>query len=325
MNKSINNNWLQCLLCFLILFSLAACGQTPPALQTEDEASSVVPPAANTPLPLNTNTPFTTPTNTPEPTPIPGVQVHPLSYFAKSIPWLPLDVDNDPMTVYYGFNFNKPPFDNALVRQAFAAAVDREEIAKEAAGFKFRNVTPATSLTPPQVLGRDLYGVVGIPFDPARAKDLLNQAGYGNVESFPPVTLYVTTRGSDAPGAYYQMAKSIVGMWKKNLGITTTIITFDNFSGYQEVWATKPGDIYQLGWGVDQNDPDNILRILFHSEGDYNIGNYNSAVFDALVDSAADLSDPLERQLLYIQAEQIITEDDAGVIPLFHTLFYIHP
>ena len=51
------------------------------------------------------------------------------------------------MTVYYGFNCDKPPFDNALVRQAFAAAVDRDEIAKEAAGFKFRNVTPATSLT----------------------------------------------------------------------------------------------------------------------------------------------------------------------------------
>ncbi len=98
----------------------------------------------------------------------------------------------------------------------------RDEIAKEAAGFKFRNVTPATSLTPPEVLGRDLFGVVGIPFDPARAKDLLKQAGYENGEGFPAVTLYVTTRGSDAPGAYYQMAKSIVGMWNKNLGINVS-------------------------------------------------------------------------------------------------------
>lgn len=325
MENSLKMKWLQGVLCCLILFALTACGQTPPAIPADVSASGSVPQAANTPLPANTNTPAPTPTNTPEPTPIPGVLVHPLSYFAKSIPWLPLDVDNDPMTVYYGFNFDKPPFDNVLVRQAFTAAIDREEIAKEAAGFKFRNVTPATSLTPPQVLGRDLYGVVGIPFDPARAKDLLKQAGYENGYGFPAVTLYVTTRGSDAPGAYYQMAKSIAGMWKKNLGIQTTIKTFDNVSGYQEIWATKPGDIYQLGWGVDQNDPDNILRALFHSEGDLNIGNYNSAVFDALVDQAAELSDPLERQLLYIQAEQIITEDDAGVIPLFHTLFYIHP
>ncbi len=317
--------WLQCVLSFLILFAITSCGQTPPAIPTEVVAPTKIPPAVNTTLPVNTNTPVPTATNTPEPTPIPGVQVIPISSLDNSIPWLPLDQNNDPMTVYYGFNCDKPPFDNALVRQAFAAAVDREEIAKKAAGYKFRNVTPATSLTPPEVLGRDLYGVVGISFDPARAKDLLKQAGYESGESFPAVTLYVTTRGSDAPGAYYQMAKSITDMWKKNLGVQTTIKTFYNFGGYQEVWATKPGDIYQLGWGVDQNDPDNTLRILFHSDSDYNIGNYNSDVFDAIVDKASGLTDPLDRQLLYIQAEQILTEDDAGVIPLFHTLFYTNP
>jgi ABC-type transport system substrate-binding protein len=316
---------LQGILCLLILFTLTACGQTPPAIPEEVVAPSSVPAMANTPLPVNTNTPIPTATNTPEPTPIPGVQVIPISSMAVSIPWLPLDENNDPMTVYYGFNCDKPPFDNALVRQAFAAAIDREEIAKKAAGFKFRNVTPATSLTPPEVLGRDLYGVVGIPFDPDMAKDLLKQAGYENMDSFPPVLLYVTTRGSEAPGAYYQMAKSIVSMWKKNLGINATIKTFENFPGYSEIWETSPADIYQLGWGVDQNDPDNVLRTLFHSDGGYNIGNYKSDIFDALVDQAAGLSDPLERQLLYIQAEQVLTQDDAGVIPLFHTLFYTHP
>jgi ABC-type oligopeptide transport system substrate-binding subunit len=32
------------------------------------------------------------------------------------------------------------------------------------------------------------------------------------------------------------------------------------------------------------------------------------------------LNDPAERQLLYIQAEQILTEQEAGVIPLFHAI-----
>ena len=73
------------------------------------------------------------------------------------------------------------------------------------------------------------------------------------------------------------------------------------------------------------NDPENILNGLFHSGSDINIGNYNSAVYDAIVEQAASISNPLERQLLYIQAERIITEDDAGVIPLFHTMYYTHP
>ena len=218
----------------------------------------------------------------------------------------------------------KPPFDNVLVRKAFAAAVDREQIAEEAAGFKFRNVTPATSLTPSQVLGRDIYGEVGISFDPVLAKDFLKQAGYESVDSFPPVILYVTTRGSDAPGAYYQMAKSIVGMWKEHLGIIVTIKTLENFTDYREAFAKNPPDIYQLGWGADMNDPDNFLNMLFNSGSGYNLGKFNSPVFDAIVEAAAGVSDPLQRQLLYIQAEQILTEDEVEVIPLFHTLYYLH-
>ena len=122
------------------------------------------------------------------------------------------------------------------------------------------------------------------------------------------------------------MAKSIAGMWKKHLGVNVTIKTFENFPGYSEILDTNPADIYQLGWGVDQNDPDNILKVLFHSDGDYNIGNYSSAVFDALVDQCCRTINPLERQLLYIQAEQILLLRTMPVlIPLFHTLFYIHP
>ena len=133
MRKCLKMKWLQAVLCFLILLSVASCGQTPPAIPEEVVAPSTVPAMANTPLPVNTNT-FTvpTPTNTPEPTPIPGVQVAVLLLPLQTVfPGCYVDVDNDPMTVYYAFNLDKPPFDNVLVRQAFAAAVDREEIAKE--------------------------------------------------------------------------------------------------------------------------------------------------------------------------------------------------
>jgi ABC-type oligopeptide transport system substrate-binding subunit len=225
------------------------------------------------------------------------------------------------MSVYYGFNVNNPPFNNALVRQAFAAAIDREQIAQEAAGFYFPNVTPATSLTPPQVLGRDLYGEVGIPFNPSKARDLLQQAGYTSVASFPSVTLFVSTRGEMAPGAYYRMAESIVSMWEIHLGIKVTIEV--SAGGYDiNRLRTNPPEMYQLGWGADYNDPDNFLKGLFHSNNELNVnfGHFSNQEFDRLVEKAAMLNDPAERQLLYIQAEQILTEQEAGVIPLFHAI-----
>lgn len=298
---------------------LAACGQPQAASPT---ATATLQP---TEAPTKAIAPVPTNTNTPEPTSIPGVQVYPVDSLGAGIPWLPLEEGEKPMSVYYEFNLNKPPFNNTLVRQAFAAAIDREQIAQEAAGFKFRNATPATSLTPPQTLGRDLYGVVGIPFNPAKARDLLQQAGYASGASFPSVTLIVSTRGEAAPGAYFRMAQTIAGMWERYLGVKVEIQAVGNMGDYINRLQTDLPDLYQLSWGADYNDPDNFLKTLFHSSAEYNYGKFSNADFDSLVDKAAGLTDPAERLLLYIQAEQILTEQEAGVIPLYHTLYYQQP
>jgi len=283
---------------------------------------ATLPPAAPTqtftPLPPPpTPTPNPTATNTPEPTPVPGVEVIPLDMLASGIPWLPYDESKKPMSVYYGFNVEKPPFGNVLVRQAFAAAIDREQIAEKALGYYFRNAEPATTLTHPEVLTRDLYNEVGIPFDPTRAKELLKKAGYFSVSDFPATTLLVSTRGKGAPGAYYQMAKDIAGMWESNLGIRV-VIEVVPISEYRARFASDPPAIYQLGWVADYIDPDNFLKALFHSGSETNFGHFSNAEFDRLVDDAARLTDPEERLLLYMQAERILTEEETGIIPLYH-------
>jgi len=271
------------------------------------------------------STPEPLPGDNPESTAIPGIQVIPVSSLGDGIPWLPMDEDNRPMSVYYGFNVEKPPFNNVLVRQAFAAAIDREQIAQEATHFKFRDVKPATSLTPSYILGRDLYGEVGIPFDPVKAQDLLQQAGYSSIEGFPAVTLIVSYRGEAASGAYLRMAQTIVGMWETHLGIKVDIEVVGNIGAYIDRLKTNLPDMYQLGWGADYNDPDNFLKELFHSNADRNYGNFSNQEFDRLVEKAANINDPLERQILYIEAELILTEQEAGVIPLYHTLYYLQP
>jgi len=303
----------------LVIFStiLYACaGQSVLPTTTPLPATKTLTP---TPIPAtSTLTSTPTKTNTPEPTLIPGEQVYPISSLGNSIPWLPYDEANKPMSVYYGFNVEKPPFDNILVRQAFAAAVDREQVVQKALDYYFRSAAPATSLTPPEILSRDLYNQVGIPFDPSRAKELLQQAGYSNVESFPSTTLLVSTRGKAAPGAYYQMAKLIVDMWQTNLGILVEIDVAE-IESYQDRFATNPPDIYQLGWVADYKDPDNFLKALFHSNSEANFGHFNNKDFDRLVDEAARLTDPEKRLSLYIQAEQILAEKETGLIPLYHS------
>ncbi|HLC05475.1 MAG TPA: ABC transporter substrate-binding protein, partial [Anaerolineales bacterium] len=167
----------------LIGAALAGCAPAPTPAPTPSPVPPTFTPSPVPPTP--TPEPTSTATASPTPTPLPGLLVLPVDTLDNRIPWLQMDKSARPGVYYFYFNLAKPPFNNVLVRQAFAAAIDREALVEIAKKYKATDPRPATSLTPPGTLGRDLYGEVGIPFDPTRAKELLTQAGYTDSSSFP--------------------------------------------------------------------------------------------------------------------------------------------
>lgn len=187
------------LFCTLVLLALSACSAA-----AGDPTQPPVP--SDTVAPDPTLAPTTT--FTPLPTALPGNLVIPLNSLNGEIPWLPLDESHRPTVVYIGINNRLAPFMDANVRKAFAAATDREAIAAIATRLYFDNVRPATNLTPPETIGRELYGSVGIPFDPAAAKQYLADAGFSDPPSFPSITVLGSTRGA-APGFYQQVGEAL--------------------------------------------------------------------------------------------------------------------
>jgi serine/threonine protein kinase len=259
-----------------------------------------------------TATPIPTPTPLP---PLPGTETIPLADMAPSIPWLPQDPHAIPATYCYGFNPAKPPFDDPLVRQAFALAVDRQVIADVAQGLGVAQPRPATVFTPPGVLGRDLYGHVGLPFDPDRARELLAQAGYPGGQGFPPVTL-----ASSYTDQHEVIAGAVLGMWRDHLGVQLELEMHGDWDAYLELLKTDAPPLFRLGWAGDVNDPDNFLSGFATGAGVLG-ADFAHPEFDSLIARAADAAgDPATRQRLYIQAEQILCQQEAVVIPLFHWL-----
>jgi ABC-type transport system substrate-binding protein len=205
-----------------------------------------------------------------------------------------------------------------LVRQAFAAAIDREAIVRIALENGVINPRAATTLTPPETLGRDLFNAVGVPFHPATGRQLLSQAGYTDLSNFPPVTL-MTLPGRDS--FQIKIAEEMVRMWKIYLDITVNLEVVSE--KYFDRAGTDPTEIFWVAQAADYNDPDDFLLEIFHTGSQLNINHFSNAAFDELVELAAATSDPAARQELYIQAERILCEQEVALIPLYHVTYNI--
>ncbi len=235
-----------------------------------------------------------------------------------SIPWLPLDRARWPSVHVVTFNIQKPPFDNPLVRQAFAAAIDKDVIVEMARKYAAVDPSPANTVIPPQTLGLNLYGQVGINYDPERAKELITEAGYSDPASFPKVTFLVNSYGDTAPGARYNMAVAMADMWHASLGVTVDVQALRPPTFGERIRDDTP-ELFWIGWVVDPgNDPD-FIRPIYQTGGEFNYGHFSDATFDTLVQRAATIHDPATRQDLYVQAERLLCETEAAIIPLYFT------
>lgn len=244
---------------------------------------------------------------------LPGTETIPLTTLAASIPWLPLDSNAIPGSYFYLFNVSTSPFDDVRLRKAFVLALDRQALSTLANSLS-NQTRPATTFTPPETLGRDLYGQVGLSFDPTAAATLLAEAGYPNGEDFPPFKLLLAADATNEA-----LANAAVSMWRANLGVEpeVEILDLEDDEFFDRV-AADPGNITVLGWLADYNDPDNFLYAAFDSQSDQRVGNFANASFDQLVRRAAALSgDPPARQRLYIEAERLLAQQ-AALLPVYH-------
>ena len=214
-------------------------------------------------------------------------------------------------TYYYGFNTTKPPMDNALVRKALSAAVDRQKLVDTVTkgGQK-----PAKTLAPIGIFGSPALDpdFKGISFDPEQAKKWLAEAGYQNGEGWPEVTLMFNTSEG-----HQNIAEFMQQQWKEHLNINVNLANQEWKVFLKTVIEDAP-QIFRNGWCADYPDENNWVREVFHSTESPNDIKWSNAEFDRLVVDAAKASDPEKRKELYFQAEKILCEDEAGIIPIYY-------
>ncbi len=228
----------------------------------------------------------------------------------KSDPMLSAEFYNGPKNIiyYYDFNVLQPPFDNVMVRQAFAAAVDKQSIVDF---ITKGGEVVAPTLTPPGSVGHvPVSAGIGIPFDPEHAKELLAEAGYPGGAGLPPITL-----AFNSSETHSRIAQAVQQMWQQTLGASVELQPVEG-RAYSQIAAEGAFNVWRMGWGMDYPDANNIHGELFTSE----VGApaiVRNAQYDSLVAEAAVEQDPVKRLEMYTEAEKILVQDEAGVMPIY--------
>lgn len=207
-------------------------------------------------------------------------------------------------TNYIAFNVEKPPFDNPLVRKAFAASIDRQSIVDLIQGA---GVT-TKSWIPNNMLGYN--DEVGIDFDPGQAKKWLAEAGYPEGKGFPEVSFLWPDVSSNRV-----IAEALQSMWKMYLGVRVNLMN-QEWKVYLSTINTDPPEIHRAGWGADFPDPHNFMTLFTCTSGN-NRTRWCNREYDALVYKAAEETDPAKRKELYDKAQNILTENDVPIVPFY--------
>jgi len=206
---------------------------------------------------------------------------------------------------YIGFNHTRPPFDDPLVRRAFAMAIDKQKLARVVLKDM---VQPAGGFLPPGLPGYN-PDLKPLPFDPVRARKLLASSKYGSDLG----TITFTTSGEGGPAS--ALTSAILQEIHVNLGVEFRIRQLASEVYFYRLEEEKD-DLFDFGWIADYPDPQNFLDILFHSGSQHNDGEYTNPELDALLEQARVEPDHRKRMRLYQDIEQRVV-DDAAAIPLW--------
>jgi oligopeptide transport system substrate-binding protein len=216
-------------------------------------------------------------------------------------------------TYYYGFNLDRPKFQDERVRRALSMVIDRERLANSVLRV---GELPAYGWVPPGVYNYQSqvfdYAATPLPQRIVEARKLLAAAGYTREK---PLDFELRYNNGEV---HTKCAVAIASMWKEALGVGARLAGVEFKSMVQDI-DRRDVDLYRLSWVGDYNDPYTFLQYLKGGFG-INLMHYASREYDALLDSAARQVDVARRRALLEQAERTALADHP-LIPLY---FYVN-
>ncbi len=202
------------------------------------------------------------------------------------------------------------------IRQAINYAINREQLM-----MYLRNsigIAAEAGVVPEGLPSHNTDSVKGYNYNPEKAKELLNNAGFPGGKNLPTIKLLTIPTYADIA--------SFVAKQCEDIGIPVQVEVVQK-SLLLEQTAKSQALFFRGSWIADYPDAENYMA-MFYSKNPAppNYTRYSNEAFDFLYQKALEENNDSTRYSLYRQMDQIVI-DDAPVIPMWYdiAIHFVNP
>jgi oligopeptide transport system substrate-binding protein len=201
-----------------------------------------------------------------------------------------------------------PPFNNKLVREAVAYGVNKKRLVK----YYHGQASLSNQIYPPAVVQHD-PSFKDYPYDPARARALLKQAGYNG----KPIEVLDDIGSSNDPIETPSVVQDL-----RAAGFTVKVKSVSDQIANNLIFTNKGYTIIFGYWSMDYPDAFDFVVPTYTKDGfdgGLNFSRYLNPTVDKLTASAEALPFGSARNAVYAKIQRILV-DDVAAVPLFYRL-----
>ena len=213
--------------------------------------------------------------------------------------------------VYLSMNFNNQYLKDLNVRKAIGMAIDIDSI--------MNNIYNGNAKREYGIIPSGIWGhndeLRSFSYNPDEARKLLQESGYSDGTVTFELSMDSTADSNT------QLVYQFISQELKKVGITANIKSYD-----KPAWLSLRGsgemDSFIARWGMDYNDPANIMFSFFGNAQNSAIRsqNYPDTEVMARVAAAPSIVDDDARKAEYQALEEKIICEDAAWVPMYSTL-----
>ncbi len=199
------------------------------------------------------------------------------------------------------------PLKDVRVRKALNHAIDRKKLVlylRNSLGY-----AAESGFVPNGLPSFNDTIVKGYEYNPAKAIQLLAEAGYKNGKPFMPIKLYTIPVYADIANYIAKQAGEV--------GIIMQLETVQK-SLLLDMTSNERALCFRGSWIGDYPDAENYLQVFYSKNpAPPNYTRYNNPQYDLLLEKAIAETDDNARYRLYQQADKLLMQD-APVVPLWY-------